>query len=151
MAKTKNVLLKRVIKKKKITKETTLAPYEERTELRQMVLFVIIVNRHQGDFFLHLLRDLGVSTSFLLYGYSMPPEEILAVLGADNLKKDIVVAPLHYDLLEKVEEETMKRFKISRASKGVAFVLPIDAINGIAAYRFLSDHDQKIRELKNEK
>ena len=45
-------------------------------------------------------------------------------------------------LTKKIAEE---RFKISKISKGIAFAIPIDAVSGIAIYKFLADHNKEVR------
>ena len=110
-----------------------------------------IVDRHQADFFLNAYREIGASLSMVLYAHSMPPEEIVQLLGAESTKKDIILTVAREEYVKPMLTRAKARFRISKASKGIAFACPIDAVSGIAVYKFLSDQNKNVRINENGK
>ena len=128
-------------KKKPISRE----PFDQREKLYSLVTIVTIVNRHQAQFFLKSYEHLGASLSLVLYAHSMPPVEILQLLGAEETKKDIIMTVTRTEYIPELKKIAEERFKISKVSKGIAFAIPIDAVSGIAVYKFLADHNKEVR------
>lgn len=126
-------------------KAEEIPPFEKREKLYSLILFVTIVNRGQSNYFVKAYNDIGASVSLTLYSYSMPPEEILKLLGG-NTKKDIVFTLTREEYLPKLKQIASDRFAISKASKGIAFACPIDSVSGISVYKFLADQNKELRE-----
>ncbi len=121
------------------------APFEQREKIYGLSLFFTIVTRNQSHYYEQAYQNAGASMSLTFYAHSMPPQEILALLGDMETKKDIVVTICRSELVPVLKDIASNRFAISRAAKGIAFACPIDAVQGIAAYRFLSDSNKEIR------
>ncbi len=139
----------KVFKRKKKTvsqEEENRQPYEARESLHALSLFFIIVNRDQSKFFVDAFAKMGVSLSLVQYGYSNPPQEIIALLGSESTKKDIIISVVRSEDINKLKKTVQQRFNISKAAKGIAFACPIDSVSGISIYRFLADQDRTIRE-----
>ena len=139
-----------LLKKEKSNKNNNL-PYEKQEKLTSLILYVIIVNRGQGHYYLDELNKLGVSFSSLIYGYSNPPEEIIALFGNLETKKDLVFTIFRKELLPHIRDLIQRRFIISKQAKGVAFGIPIDSVAGVIIYKFLADQNKNIRENNNGK
>lgn len=139
-----------LLKKEKSNKNNNL-PYEKQEKLTSLILYVIIVNRGQGHYYLDELNKLGVSFSSLIYGYSNPPEEIVALFGNLETKKDLVFTIFRKELLSHIRDLIQRRFIISKQAKGVAFGIPIDSVAGVIIYKFLADQNKNIRENNNGK
>jgi hypothetical protein len=123
-----------------------LKPYEKREPIYSLSLFVTIVNRGQGDFFVNAYQEKGAALSMVLFSYSMPPAEILWLLEPGSTKKDIVMTLCRTEYLPKLKEIAAARFAISKSSKGIAFAAPIDSVSGIVVYKFLADQNKETRE-----
>ncbi|MCI1734741.1 MAG: hypothetical protein LKM30_03300 [Bacilli bacterium] len=121
-------------------------PYDKRESLHALCLFVTIISRNQSDFFVEAYQKAGASLSLDLYGYSMPPKEVVALLGSMETKKEILLTFCRKEDLPKLDEIATKRFGISKASKGIAFACPIDSVSGVAVYKFLADQNKEVRE-----
>ena len=100
---------------------------------------------------LNAYREIGASLSMVLYAHSMPPEEIVQLLGAESTKKDIIFTVAREEYVKPMLTRAKARFRISKASKGIAFACPIDAVSGIAVYKFLSDQNKNVRINENGK
>ncbi len=125
------------------------APFEQREKVYPLSVFFTIVGRNQSHYYENAYQEAGASMSLTLYAHSMPPQEILALLGEMETKKDIVVTVCRSELIPTLKQIAQERFDVSRAAKGVAFACPIDAVQGIAVYRFLADQNRSIRLEEN--
>ena len=134
------------IKKQDAGQEVPSVPFEEREELKQISVFVTIINRHQAQYFIKTYEECGASLSLVLYAYSMPPSDIVQILGIEETKKDIIFTVCRDEDIPKLKQIAADRFKISKAAKGIAFAIPIDSVSGIAVYKFLSDFNKEVRE-----
>lgn len=138
-------LLHRIKTEKTAKASRPQAPFEQREQIYPLSLFFTIVERNQSRYYENAYQEVGASMSLTLYAHSMPPEEILAILGEMETKKDIVITVCRSELIPSLKDIAQKRFAVSKAAKGVAFACPIDAVQGIAAYRFLADQSKDIR------
>lgn len=141
-------MLKKIVQRfetKNKKKPIRRKPFDQREKLYSLVAIITIVNRHQAQFFLKSYEHLGASLSLVLYAHSMPPEEIIQMLGQDVTKKDIIITIARKEYVKDMLEVAKERFKISKASKGVAFVVPVDSVSGVSVYKFLSDFEKEAR------
>ena len=129
-------------KKKKVkenieNKEENIStlPYDQEFKISKLKLFVVIVNRDQGDFFVKKFEEVGVGASFEIYGRGTATKEIYDILGVGDTKKDIL----------KVKEIVSNRFNISKNAKGIAFSIAIDSLAGILIYKYLTNTRQNER------
>ncbi len=123
--------------------------YSKNYKVEKLFLLVVIVNRYQGDYYIHKFIELGAASSFLLYGKGTAPNEFLYMLGVEGSKKDIVLTVAKESLLDNFEKIIDERFSISKSAKGISFIIEFDSIMGVLPYRFLSD--TKINKKKEEK
>ena len=87
------------LKKKKVkenieNKEENIStlPYDQEFKINKLKLFVVIVNRDQGDFFVKKFEEVGVGASFEIYGRGTATKEIYEILGVGETKKDIILS-----------------------------------------------------------
>lgn len=150
------ILTKGIRKKAKITqivktvknkkKEENTIPFEDREELKSLSLLVTIVNRNQSNYFVEAYKNKGAALSTILFAHSLPPEDIIQILaGESNLRKDMVLTIIKTEEIDNFIKIASDRFKISKASKGIAFTIPLDSVSGIVVYKFLSDHNKEER------
>ena len=129
--------------------KTSNLPYEKEFETKKLKVFVVIVNRNQGDFFVKKFEEIGVSASFLVYGVGTATREIYDILGVGDIKKDIVLSLIKQSDIEKIKEIVSERFSISKNAKGIAFSLGIDSVAGILIYKYLSNTRENKRRVNN--
>lgn len=141
--------IKTVDKEKR--KAENIAPYEKREKIYSLSVVFTIVNREQSKFYIDAYSQVGASMSMVLYSYSMPPEEYRNILGVDSTKKEIVLTFCREEMVPEILKIAERRFSISRASKGIAFSCPLDAVSGIATYKFLADQNENVRKQENGK
>lgn len=124
-------------------------PYEKREKVVALSLVITICNRHQDHFFIDNYAECGASLSVTLYARSNPPEDIVALLGFVDTKKDIILTVARSEYVDKMLSIASQRFNVSQEAKGIAFSLPISSVAGISVYRFLADQQKEVRFAKS--
>ncbi len=143
-------VFKDVFKNKRVRRiKEDNSSYDKKYKVEKLYLSLVIVNRYQGDYFIHEFLEIGASSSFLLYGKGTAPSEFLYMLGVEGDKKDIVLTVIKESLIEKIDKIIDNRFLISKSAKGISFIIEFDSIMGVLPYRFFSD--TKINEKINKK
>lgn len=132
------------------TQKEDLVPYEQREKVEALSLVITICNRHQDHFFLDNYALCGASLSVTLYARSDPPEDIVALLGFVDTKKDVLLTIARSEYVDRMLSIASKRFAVSSEAKGIAFSLPISEVAGVSVYRFLADQQKEIRIAKQQ-
>lgn len=147
--KIKSKIEKRVkkIKEEKENKDSFI-PYEEENEIEKLILSIVIVPRHHGKYFVEKFFEKGISASFRSIGRGTAPSELEYVLGISESRKDIVFTIFKESQLNEVDAIIDERFKVSKASKGISFIMKLDSIIGVLPYKFFTD--TKVNRRKND-
>lgn len=100
-------------------------------ELMRMI--VVIVDRGKGEEVAEFGHENNVDYAYLTYGRGTLRGEMLNLLGLGTVDKDVVVS-----LIPKKEVKTHLAgltglLKLKRPGKGIAFSIPVGALNGLVA------------------
>lgn len=147
----KSILLNELSKNLKKNKDEHLPPFEKREKVHSLLLLVTIISRNQGAYFTDTFSKHGASLSISMFAHSMPPADIISFLGNESTtKKDLVLTIVRKDEVKEYLDIIKKRFSISKASKGIAFTLPVSSVSGIVVYKYLSDYNKEERTMSKE-
>lgn len=135
--KEKKVIRKIFKKERKVDNNTS--NYASKYEVEKLFVSFVIVTRYQGSYFVDKFIDLGVSSSFIVFGKGTAPSEMIYALGLPESKKDVVITVFKESMKDKINEIIEERFNFSSSSKGVSFIIPLDSVMGLLSYRFMSD------------
>ena len=135
--KEKKVIRKIFKKERKVDNNTS--NYTSKYEVEKLFASFVIVTRYQGSYFVDKFIDLGVSSSFIVFGKGTAPSEMIYTLGLPESKKDVVITVFKESMKDKINEIIEERFNFSSSSKGVSFIIPLDSVMGLLSYRFMSD------------
>ena len=127
-----------VVKKKVRKKVIPEKKFEEKKDLDRLYVYISIVNSGVADNIVKLFEDMGSSVSFIQNGLGTATEEVRNALHIKDNKKEVVYSIIRASRLEAVEQEINAFFMASRRNKGVAFAIPMDSIQGVRLYKFLS-------------
>ena len=98
----------------------------------------IVANRDKGDVYAGMLNDFEINTELLIYGRGTASEEMLRKMGMAT-PKTVILALVREDKASQVLSYLEEKFKTIRNGKGIAFTVPLSAVMGVAAYKFLSN------------
>lgn len=129
----------RKIFKKERKGDNNTSNYTSKYEVEKLFVSFVIVTRYQGSYFVDKFIDLGVSSSFIVFGKGTAPSEMIYALGLPESKKDVVITVFKESMKDKINEIIEERFNFSSSSKGVSFIIPLDSVMGLLSYRFMSD------------
>lgn len=95
-----------------------------------IICMITIVDRGKGDNIIEYLREKNAMCSFLLPGHGTASAQWLNLLGAGDIKKDVIVTVLGKDKVSEVFEGLGENFGIKKSGHGIAFTLNINSIGG---------------------
>lgn len=143
---------KKILKTEKSDSQNQRPAFDQREKVSPLVMVVTIVNRNQANYFVSQYQDVGAALSMVMFGYSMPPQDVVNVLRINETRKDILLTFSRAADVEKMKNIAYQRFAISQEAKGVLFAVSLDGVSGISVYKYLSDQNREVREKKmNEK
>ncbi len=119
--------------------------YEDTFEIQKLKMLCIIVNRHQGDYFIGKLMENNVAAAFLVYGTGTATREIYDLLGVGDTKKDIVLSLVKESDVPTIKKMISDRFSISKKAKGIAFFMEVNSLAGVLMYKYFTNTKENIR------
>jgi Nitrogen regulatory protein P-II. len=136
------------VKRRPITKPLTKAVkapkeetklFENAHKLETLYWFVAVVNDGQGAAIVNILNRHEAAACFLCHGSGTATSDFYHVLGFDVSKKQVVSALTKKREWPSLKKEMAERFAVSAYSKGIAFVIHVDSICGVSAYKFVTN------------
>lgn len=128
------------------TKEKTqTSSYEDNFVIQKLKMLCIIVNRHQGDYFINKLMENNVGAAYLVYGTGTATREIYDLLGVGDTKKDIVLSLVKESDVPEIKNMISERFNVSKKAKGIAFFADVNSIAGVLMYKYFTNTRENIR------
>lgn len=88
-------------------------------------LFVTVVNRGQSEAVLQHLQVFGVGGGVVMPGEGTVFNKGLEFFGLNESLKDIIFLPVPLGFEEALHEHMLKKFKLHRRHRGIAFSLPL--------------------------
>lgn len=143
MARIRGRQQKRIINK--VEQTTKPSNYEDNFVIQKLKMLCIIVDRHQGDYFINKLMENKVGAAFLVYGTGTATREIYDLLGVGDIKKDIVLSLVKESDVADIKKMISDRFSISKKAKGVAFFADVSSLAGVLLYKYFTNTKENIR------
>lgn len=114
-------------------------PYENRVDLKFLVVHITIVPSEQGPAVNRLLNSLNVPCQFTQRGRGTASKKVREILGLEDNKKEVIISLMSEDIVPKINTELEAFFAASDKNKGIAFTIPLQSIIGVRVYNFLAD------------
>lgn len=127
---------KPVVKAKKVPE--TEKKFEDRDDIKRLVLYIVIVNFGQSSSVIKLLKTNHSSAQFIRVGEGTASKQIREILSIEDNRKEIIYSLLREDCVPDFKKEIEAYFAASKKNKGVAFTVKLDSIVGVKLYKFLS-------------
>ena len=135
--KEKKVVNPKKIKKKESPKKEDSA-FENRSDIKKLVLYTIIVPRGQGENIIRLLKANKSSAQFVQFGEGTASNAIRDILGVEDTKKDIVYSIVREDAVPDIKKELDVYFIASKRNRGIAYTISLTSIVGVKLYKFFT-------------
>ena len=120
--------------------------YEKEHQLEKLGVVIIVVNDGQASAIVNLLNKANSAVSFITHGEGTAKNDLYDVLGVGEQKKQIIISTLKRKDWVSLASLIEERFSYSRAAKGIAFMIDIDAIASVSTYKFLTDRREEPKE-----
>ncbi|MCD8209558.1 MAG: hypothetical protein LUC31_01925 [Coprobacillus sp.] len=121
-----------------VTNEASKIPFEEKSDIKKLSLYVVVVNRGQGEEVIKVLQSIDSTFQILSFGKGTASKSVYDMLGNVDEAKDIIFAFVGEDMLETVSEELNAFLVATKFHRGVGFCVPLTSIVGADIYRLLS-------------
>lgn len=129
----------RISKKKPVKKvEEVKEPFENRSDLKKVAFYMIIVNFGQGDNIIRLLKNNHSSAQFIQMGEGTASKQIRSILAIEENRKEIIYSLIREEYVPEIKRELEAYFAASKKNAGVAFTINLDSIVGVKIYKFLT-------------
>jgi nitrogen regulatory protein PII len=113
--------------------------FESTHKLEPLYWFLAVVNDGQGAAIVNILNGHEAAACFLCHGSGTAASDFYHVFGFDVSKKQVVSGLTKKREWPAIKKEVSERFAVSAYSKGIAFVLHVDSICGVSAYKFVTN------------
>ncbi len=121
-----------------VTNETNKIPFEENNGVKKLSLYVVVVNRGQGESVIKVLQSIDSTFQIMAFGRGTASKTVYDMLGNVDEAKDIIFAFVGEDMLETVSEELNAFLVATKFNRGVGFCIPLTSIIGADIYKLLS-------------
>lgn len=128
-----------------LEKKNKSSSYEDTFVIQKLKMLCIIVNRHQGDYFINKLMENKVGAAFLVYGTGTATREIYDLLGVGDTKKDIVLSLVKESDVPVIKKMISDRFSVSKKAKGIAFFSDVNSLAGVLMYKYFTNTRENIK------
>ena len=92
---------------------------------REFSLFCVIVNFGEGSKILKASKELGVTGGTFLVGKGTIKNQLLNILGLDEVRKEILIMVVEDSLVEVLHDQLTKKFNLDKPNHGITFSVPI--------------------------
>ena len=124
--------------KKKESPKKEDSAFENRSDIKKLVLYTIIVPRGQGENIIRLLKANKSSAQFVQFGEGTASNAIRDILGVEDTKKDIVYSIVREDAVPDIKKELDVYFIASKRNRGIAYTISLTSIVGVKLYKFFT-------------
>ncbi|MCI2068916.1 MAG: P-II family nitrogen regulator [Bacilli bacterium] len=132
--------------------ESSFTPYEKSHKLEPLYFFMAIVPDGQADAVVKEVISAQGAVGFLTHGKGTASRDFYEVFGIGEDRKQIVISLIKQATWFPVKANLKARFAISDFTKGIAFIVKLDAICGVSVYKMLTDNRGiETSKLKEEK
>ncbi len=116
---------------------------ERKLTPQKLKIIVTVVNRGKGNFFLDLMEGMGVNAQMIVGGEGTAPYNLDNLWGLNHKERDVIFSFVAEDKVKKILKTLDNKFETVRNGDGIAFVIPISSIIGVAVYQFLADNRKR--------
>ena len=95
---------------------------------KKNALFWVIVDIGKGSKIFKASKELGATGGTFFHGKGTVQNNLLDILGINEIKKEILIMAIEEELEEKFHRELTKKFHLDKPNHGVAFSMPINSL-----------------------
>lgn len=130
-------------KEKKTTKSVKKVvpenqPFEKRSDIKRLVVYVVIVNFGQSQNVIDLFKQHHSSVQFVKYAEGTANKASSIVLSIADTRKEIIYGLMAEEYIADFKTDIEAFFKAGKWNAGIAFTIELKSIIGVKMYKFLT-------------
>lgn len=106
-------------------------------------LFCVIVDFGIGNKILKTSKKLGATGGTFFLGKGTVKDNLLDLLGINEVRKEILIMIIDENLEETFINELTKKFLFNKPNHGIAFSMPLNKCFGIRASNYVSNSEER--------
>ena len=138
MAEAKKKTPKIVNKVKKVIKPETTPPFENRLDLKQLYLYIVVVPRGQADAASRILKEHKSSAQYIQVGEGTTKRKVNDILDIEDTKKDVLYSLVRDDELAGLKKDFDAYFDSGKKIMGISFAIELNSFIGVKLYKFFT-------------
>ena len=119
---------------------------EEAPAPGKLMLLFTVVNRKKAEFYADLIQSFDVNMQLTLAASGTADRETLGLLGLTESEKSVIISVIAEEKVPAAFKTLENRFSTVKNGKGIAYTVPMSAIIGVSAYKFLANIGDQIPE-----
>ena len=119
---------------------------EEAPAPGKLMLLFTVVNRKKAEFYADLIQSFDVNMQLTLAASGTADRETLGLLGLTESEKSVIISVIAEEKVPAALKTLENRFNTVKNGKGIAYTVPMSAIIGVSAYKFLANIGDQIPE-----
>ena len=108
-------------------------------DLIKLSYYIVIVQDGLSGSVTRLLRNLGVSATFIQKGRGTATRQVGDILGIEDNNKEIIYSIVRSDKVPDIANEMRAFFAINKRNRGIALSIPLSGIISMKMYSFFAD------------
>lgn len=112
--------------------------FEDRKDIKKLLLLTVIVNFGQGDNIIRILKNNHSSAQMVQMGEGTATKQILNILNIEDNRKEVLYSLVREDYISDIKKELEAYFAASKRNKGIAYTIKLDSIVGVKLYKFFT-------------
>lgn len=112
----------------------------------KLMLLFTVVNRKKAEFYADLIQSFDVNMQLTLAASGTADRETLGLLGLTESEKSVIISVIAEEKVPSALKALENRFKTVKNGKGIAYTVPMSAVIGVSAYRFLANVKDQMPE-----
>lgn len=93
-------------------------------------IMCVIVNDGRGSKVLKIGKQNGISGGTIFYGHGTINNQVLRLLGLDDVRKEIVILAAGKEVVKEALEDFTKKLHLDKRNQGIVFTVPIANLLG---------------------
>ena len=138
MAEVKKKAPKIVNKVKKVIKPEVTPPFENRLDLKQLYLYVVVVPRGQADAASRILKEHRSSAQYIQVGEGTTKRAVNDILDIEDTKKDVIYSLVRDDELPGLKKDFDAYYDSGKKIMGISFAIELNSFIGVKLYKFFT-------------
>ena len=108
----------------------------------KLKLLFTIVNREKTELYTALIQGFNVNMQLSTAARGTASREIMQMLGLSDKNKSLIVSVIREDTEDMLLRFLDEKFHTIKNGKGIAFMVSMSSVIGVAVYRFLGNYNE---------